>query len=86
MVVFNKPPGVMVLGKEIHTCFDLFSLEYLDETWDRKTEIADENDGESDVEKTSSNNSNPCTIQYHMPQFRSALKWSHFFPCIRTPK
>ena len=21
-----------------------------------------------------------------MPQFRSALKWDHFFPCLRTPK
>ncbi|CAF4432967.1 unnamed protein product, partial [Adineta steineri] len=59
----------------------------IDETWDRKNEITSEEQGEeNDYERNSSViNSNPCTIQYHMPQFRSALKWSHFFPCIRTP-
>jgi len=86
IIVFNKPPGVMVLGIDISLCTYSFSPSYLDETWDRKAEIANENEEEVGIEKTSSNNSNPCTIQYHMPQFRSALKWDHFFPCIRTPK
>lgn len=53
----------------------------LDETWDRKAEVSEE-DNEILADKPNS----PCTIQYHMPQFRSALKWDHFFPCLRTPK
>lgn len=74
-----------LVTKYLHGSID-FLFEYLDETWDRKAEIVEENDEESEVEKTNSSNSNPCTIQYHMPQFRSALKWPHFFPCLRTPK
>ncbi|CAF4832213.1 unnamed protein product, partial [Rotaria sp. Silwood1] len=68
-LVCNKPPGVMVL----------------DETWDRKIDINNQNEEEETEEKFSLTNSNPCTIQYHMPQFRLALKWDHFFPCLRTP-
>ncbi|UJR25220.1 hypothetical protein I4U23_006572 [Adineta vaga] len=71
IIVFNKPPGVMVL----------------DETWDRKTQVTNEDEEVEQQQQQNStlSNSSSCTIQYHMPQFRSALKWDHFFPCIRTP-
>jgi hypothetical protein len=82
IVVFNKPPGVMVLGINNIYFHIRFQSSYLDETWDRKAEITAEED---DAEKSTLTNSSPCTIQYHMPQFRSALKWDHFLPCIRTP-
>ena len=65
--------------------FDFYLFIYLDETWDRKSEVSNEEDEEGES-TTVSTHSNPCTIQYHMPQFRQALKWDHFFPCIRTPK
>ena len=82
-IVFNKPPGVMVLGKhsslEVHRSL----MDITVETWNRKAEASSENE---DGESTSFTASNPCTIQYHMPQFRAALQWDHFFPCIRTPK
>ncbi|CAF2494010.1 unnamed protein product [Rotaria sp. Silwood2] len=70
ILVCNKPPGVMVL----------------DETWDRKIDITNQDDEEEEVEgKFNPKSSSSCTIQYHMPQFRLALKWDHFFPCVRTP-
>lgn len=86
IIVLNKPPGVMVLGRvDIDVCVRFLVL-YLDETWDRKTETAGDKEEQELVEKSTQIYSNPCTIQYHMPQFRAALKWDHFFPCIRTPK
>ncbi|CAF0933142.1 unnamed protein product [Adineta ricciae] len=70
IILLNKPPGVIVL----------------DETWDRKTvQVTNEDHDDDEQDHSNVRNSNPCTIQYHMPQFRSALKWDHFFPCIRTP-
>jgi hypothetical protein len=43
-------------------------------------------DNDNQVESMMYATSSPCTIQYHMPKFRDALKWQHFLPCIRTPK
>ncbi|CAF3834373.1 unnamed protein product [Rotaria sordida] len=86
--VCNKPPGVIVLGINNIDFDDSLSFlsSYLDETWDRKIDITNQEEEEEEIEgKSSLKNSNPCTIQYHMPQFRMALKWDHFFPCIRTP-
>ena len=73
----------MVLGKHSFLRVPRSLTNVSDETWDRKAEASAENE---DGESTSASKSNPCTIQYHMPQFRAALQWDHFFPCIRTPK
>ena len=90
IILLNKPPGVMVLGRnnsEQTFLFIAILVFRLDETWDRKTaQVTNEDHDEDEQEQSNVTNSNPCTIQYHMPQFRSALKWEHFFPCIRTPK
>lgn len=89
VVVFNKPPGVMVLGKSDereHSRGNFHHPSIADDTWDRTAETNEENeDGEVPASARSAPTT-PCTIQYHMPQFRAALQWDHFFPCIRTPK
>lgn len=70
-----------------HYYYSTILSSHLDETWDRKSKVNDSEEvDETNELQSNQNNSNPCTIQYHMPQFRRALQWDHFFPCIRTPK
>ncbi|CAF1529832.1 unnamed protein product, partial [Didymodactylos carnosus] len=54
-------------------------------TLDETRRFADE-DEEIDKSNRWSTQTDPATIQYHMPAFRSALQWENFYPCIRTPK